>query len=97
MTGFDFNRAMIEADIASGKATVRSLAMLYMVAMANRHARGNLQDFADINTLISDHRKPNGTEAEKAMALEPVKKIAWELYEAVSEAATRTDSKAVAR
>lgn len=79
----DYNLAMIRADIATGKATVRSLGALYMVAIANRHARGNLQDFADINAAISDYRCPNGSLAEKAMSLEPVKKVAWQLYEGV--------------
>lgn len=79
----DYNLLMIRAEIASGKATVRSLGALYMVAMANRFARGNHQNYADINSAISDHRCPNGTAAEKAMSLEPVKKVAWALYEGV--------------
>lgn len=79
----DYNLLMIKADIATGKATIRSLGALYMVAMANRHARGNLQDFSDINKAIVDYRCPNGTPTEKAMSLEPVKKIAWNLYEGV--------------
>lgn len=81
----DYNLLMIRADIASGRATIRSLGALYMVAMANRHARGNLQDFADINTAIMDYRCPEGTAGERAMSLEPVKKVAWELYEAVAK------------
>ena len=79
----DYHLKMIQADIATGKATVRSLGALYMVAMASRHARGNFQDFADINKAIADYRKPDGTPFEKAMALEPVKKLAWQLYEGV--------------
>lgn len=79
----DYNLLMIRADIATGKATVRSLAALYMVAMANRHARGNLQDFTDINAEIIAYRKPHGTPSEKAMSLEPIKKLAWQLYEGV--------------
>lgn len=79
----DYNLLMIKADIATGKATVRSLGALYMVAIANRHARGNLQDFADINEAISEYLCPNGTPSERAMALEPVKQIAWKLYEGV--------------
>ncbi|MDH7638922.1 hypothetical protein [Sphingomonas oryzagri] len=79
----DFPALMIRAEIASGKATVRSLGALYMVAMANRTARGDMSDFADINTAISDYRCPNGTMAERAMSLEPVKKVAWALYESV--------------
>lgn len=79
----DHNLLMIKADIATGKATVRSLGALYMVAMANRFARGNMQDFADINTAISDYRCPNGTPAERAMALDAVKQIAWKLYDGV--------------
>ena len=80
----DINLQMIEADIATGKATVRSLGALYMVAMANRHARGNLQDFGDINRVIANYRKPNGTKAEKALSVDPVKKVAWQLYEATA-------------
>ena len=80
----DFNLLMIQADIATGKATVRSLGALYMVAMANRHARGNLQDFSDINDAISNYRsRSDATPAERAMVLEPVKKVAWQLYEDV--------------
>lgn len=79
----DYNLLMIKADIATGKATVRSLGALYMVAMANRYARGNHQNFADINAVISDYRCPNGDAVERAMALEPVKAVAWKLYEGV--------------
>ena len=86
--GGDYNLMMIRADIATGKATIRSLGALYMVAIANRHARGNLQDFSDINDAISDYRCPDGTRAEKAMSLEPVKKIAWQLYDGVCAQAT---------
>jgi hypothetical protein len=82
----DYNLLMVRADIASGKATIRSLGVLYMVAMANRHARGNLQDFADINTAIMDYRCPNGSASERSLSLEPVKKVAWDLYEAVTRA-----------
>lgn len=81
--GGDYNLMMIRADIATGKATIRSLGALYMVAIANRHARGFLQDFKDINDAISDYRCPEGTIAEKAMSLEPVKKVAWDLYDGV--------------
>jgi hypothetical protein len=81
----DYNLMMVRADIESGKATVRSLGALYMVAMANRHARGALQDFSDINTAIMDYRCPDGDAAERAMSLEPVKKVAWQLYESVTE------------
>lgn len=84
--GGDYNLLMIRADIASGKATIRSLGALYMVAMANRHARGNIQDFADINKAIMDHRCPDGSAVDRAMALEPVKKVAWDIYEAVVRA-----------
>jgi len=83
MMGGDYNLMMIRADIATGKATIRSLGALYMVAIANRHARGFLQDFKDINDAISDYRCPEGTRAEKAMSLEPVKKVAWDLYDGV--------------
>lgn len=86
----DYNCLMIKAEIGSGKATVRSLGTLYMVAMANRFARGNHQNFSDINSIICDYRCPNGTAVEKAMALEPVKKVAWKLYDAVC--ALRQDS-----
>lgn len=79
----DYPLAMIRADIATGKATVRSLGALYMVAMANRDARGLLGRFRDINRVIADYRCPNGNDAERAMSLEPVKKIAWQLHEAV--------------
>lgn len=80
----DVNLQMIKADIATGKATVRSLGALYMVAMANRHARGNLQSFADINDAIANYRsRADATPAERAMSLEPVKKIAWQLYDGV--------------
>ena len=82
----DYNLMMIRADIETGKATVRSLGALYMVAMANRHARGNLQSFGDINRAIMDYRCPDGTAAERAMSLEPVKKVAWQLYDAVTAA-----------
>lgn len=79
----DYNLLMIKADIATGKATVRSLGALYMVAMAFRFARGNHQDFADINKAIMDYRCPDGTAAERGMALDPVKVVAWSLYDGV--------------
>ena len=84
----DYNLLMIEADIATGRATVRSLGALYMVAMANRYARGNFQDFSDINQAIMDYRCPDGDRAERAMSLEPVKKIAWQLYNGVCTSKT---------
>ena len=85
----DFPLRMIRADIATGKATVRSLGALYMVAMANRSRTLSdaFGDFADINAAIMDYRKPNGTPADRAMSLEPVKKVAWELYEAIAKGA----------
>jgi len=83
----DYPLEMIRAEIASGKATVRSVGVLYMVAMANRHAWATGWDFTAVNTAISDWRCPNGTEVEKAMSLEPVKKVAWSLYGAMTERA----------
>lgn len=81
----DYPLLMIQAEIESGKATVRSLGVLYMVAMASRGQREGepFRDFADINRAIMDFRKPAGTDAERAMSLEPVKKVAWTLYESV--------------
>jgi hypothetical protein len=81
----DYCARMIQADIDSGKATVRSLGALYMVAMASRHSTGAepFTSFADINSAIMNYRCPNGDAAQRAMSLEPVKKVAWDLYEAV--------------
>jgi hypothetical protein len=79
----DYPLLMIRAEIASGKATVRSLGALYMVAMASRHSRGEICEFADINRAIMNFRKPDGTDVERAMSLEPVKKVAWNLYDAM--------------
>jgi hypothetical protein len=81
---------MIEAEIASGKATVRSLGALYMVAMTSRPAAfEGSGSFADINKAIMDLRCPDGNVAERAMSLEPIKKVAWSLYEAVGTARAR--------
>ena len=86
----DYPLAMIRAEIASGKATIRSLGVLYMVAMASRSSRSAdgqpFSDFSDINNAIMDFRKPNGSSAERAMSLDPVKKIAWSLYETIAKA-----------
>ena len=71
---------MIKSEIESGKATVRSLGALYMVAMASRRMDGS---FTDINEIIARWRCPTGSAAERAMVLEPVKKVAWQLYESV--------------
>jgi hypothetical protein len=81
----DMPLLMIRAEIDSGKATVRSLGALYMVAMATRGSREGapFSSFADINEAIMRFRCPAGTPAEKAMSLEPVKKVAWALYESV--------------
>jgi hypothetical protein len=85
----DYCLLMIQADIATGKATVRSLGALYMVAMGQRGAREGepFSSFADINGAIMDYRCPDGDAAQRAMSLEPVKKIAWDLYLGVSKAA----------
>lgn len=86
----DYPLAMIRAEIASGKATVRSLGVLYMVAMASRGSRlsngESFSDFSDINNAVMDFRKPDGNAGERAMSLEPVKKVAWSLYEAIAKA-----------
>jgi len=76
---------MVRADIESGKATVRSLGALYMVAMAHRGTRTDepFSSFADINKVIMDYRCPAGDLATRALSLEPVKKVAWSLYDSV--------------
>lgn len=77
---------MIRAEIASGKATKRSLGVLYMVAMASHRATdgfGGFGDFTEINGVLMDHFGKE-TAAERALSLEPVKKIGWELYEAIA-------------
>ena len=81
----DYPLLMIQAEIETGKATVRSLGALYMTAMAARGAcEGQpFGSFADINKAIMDYRCPAGDAAERAMSLEPVKKVAWTLYENV--------------
>jgi hypothetical protein len=81
----DYPLLMIQAEIETGKATVRSLGALYMVAMASRAQREGdpFANFADINSAIMGFRCPAGTDAERAMSLEPIKKVAWALYEAV--------------
>lgn len=88
MTGVDYPLLMMQAEIASGKATIRSLGALYMVAMASRSQRGGgaFGDFADINAAIMDCRCPDGDAPQRAMSLEPVKKVGWSLYEAIARA-----------
>jgi hypothetical protein len=83
----DYPMLMIAAEIATGKATVRSLGALYMVAMATRGQPEGapFKDFSDINEAIMNFRCPNGDAAARAMSLEPVKKVAWSLYEGVCE------------
>jgi len=81
----DYPLLMIQAEIETGKATVRSLGTLYMTAMAARGAcEGQpFGSFADINKAIMDYRCPAGDDTARAMSLEPVKKVAWALYESV--------------
>lgn len=83
----DWPMKMIAAEIASGKATVRSLGVLYMVAMGSRSRKEGdaFRYFSDINTAIMDHRCPDGDAAKRAMSLEPIKKVGWELYEAIAK------------
>ncbi|HEX8413944.1 MAG TPA: hypothetical protein VF637_08680 [Sphingomicrobium sp.] len=85
MAATDYPLLMIQAEIESGKATVRSLGALYMVAMASRHRPNGdpFGSFADINEAIMAYRCPAGDPAQRAMSLEPVKKIGWALYESV--------------
>lgn len=74
---------MIQAEIASGKATVRSLGALYMVAMASVCIGAEPEGYwSAINGAIGDHLGGE-TLAVRVMKLDRVKEIGWTLYDAV--------------